>query len=55
MFTYFDVIIIIFDIVDMANPSMNINEIGKKQSLSSSLIVLKISKFFVFEINKSFV
>ena len=48
MLTYLNIIIIIFAIVDMASHSINTNEIGKKQLLSSSLIVLKIFKIFVF-------
>ena len=45
-FTYLDVIIIVFAIVDMASPSTNTDEIGKKQSLSSSLSFLRVFRIF---------
>ena len=45
-FTYLDVVIIIFAIVDMVSPSSNTQEIGKKQSLSSSLSFLRVFRIF---------
>ena len=45
-FTYLDVVIIIFAIIDMVSPSSNTQEIGKKQSFSSSLSFLRVFRIF---------